>query len=404
MKMIALRVYKTDWIVFLIYCLCISACSRIEQHPINQYPSSGFRIDYGIIYDKTGDIATIRLENSQKLQRTFSEEFEIGDRLKVFYLHNKISAVEIIDITPPVRKLDTAEAVVDDAPEEFSVEKVPVQKNEPASQSMKTTDIKTLWKSPRKTRFLIVGVGDFKDSSIIRVEHAQADARHFTSIVKSMGVPGKNITCITNHVASRSDITDAIVKLKMATTENSETAVFYFSGHGAPIFSGGEIVDSVLVPYDGMESSLEYTGIKVSMLQEMLAETMGNWIVIFDACFSGKGGRSLMALNVKNIAVVPKDFNIIPASDSKTWWVSSTSGDNFANEFPKKNHGLFTWYFLRALKGETGMDANEDSLISLKEAFDWAKGEVVAVSAKSLGRLQVPELIGRGDVVLTVYR
>ena len=211
-------------------------------------------------------------------------------------------------------------------------------------------------------------------------------------------------TCLTNHDASRSDITNAIVKLKMATTENSETAVFYFSGHGAPVFAGGKIVDSVLVPYDAMESSLEYTGIKISMLQEMLAETRGNWIVIFDACFSGKGGRSLMARNVKNIAVVPNDFNIVPASDSNIWWVTSTSGDNFANEFPKKNHALFTWYFLRALKGETGVDVNEDGFISLREAFDWAKGEVVAVSAKSLGHLQVPELIGRGDVVLTVYK
>lgn len=402
--MITVRIHKTHWFVSLVFCLCISACSRIEQHPINQYPSSDLRINYGIIYDKTGDIATIRLENSRKLKRTFSEEFEIGDRVKVFYLHNKISAIEIIGITSPVHKINTAETVVDDAPKKILWEKVSAQAKEPATQSMKTTDIKTMWRSPGKTRFLIVGVGDFKDSSILRVEHAQADAEDFASTVQSMGVPGENITCLTNHVASRSDITDTIVNLKMATTENSETSVFYFSGHGAPVFAGGRIIDSVLVPYDAMEGSLEYTGIRVSMLQEMLAETRGNWIVIFDACFSGKSGRSLMARNVKNIAVVPKDFKIISAYDSNTWWVTSTSGDNFANEFPKKNHALFTWYFLRALKGETGVDVNEDSLISLREAFDWAKGEVVAVSAKSFGRLQVPELTGRGDVVLTVYR
>ena len=192
MKMIRVRIHKTHWLVSLIFCLCISACSRIEQHPINQYPSSDFRIDYGIIYDKTGDIATIRLENSRKLKRTFSEEFEIGDRVKVFYRHNKISAVEIIGITPPVRRINTAEAVVDDTPKKILWEKAPAQEKEPASHSMKTTDIETLWRSPGKTRFLIVGVGDFKDSSIQRLEYAQADAGDFAAILQSMGVPGEN--------------------------------------------------------------------------------------------------------------------------------------------------------------------------------------------------------------------
>lgn len=84
--------------------------------------------------------------------------------------------------------------------------------------------------------------------------------------------------------------------------------------------------------------------------------------------------------------------------------MTATSGDNFANDFPKENHGLFTYYFLKALNGEKGVDANEDGLISMKEAFSWTKEEVQAVSAKSLGRLQVPELIGEGDTILTIPR
>ena len=51
------------------------------------------------------------------------------------------------------------------------------------------------------------------------------------------------------------------------------------------------------------------------------------------------------------------------------------------------------------------VDANEDGLISVREAFNWTKKEVSAVvSAKSLGRLQVPELIGNGDTILTIPR
>ncbi len=93
----------------------------------------------------------------------------------------------------------------------------------------------------------------------------------------------KYITCITNEQATHSRITDSLIKLKMATTEKSVTAIFYFSGHVAPIVKNGKIVDSALVPYDARENSLEYTGIKISTLHEMLSDVRGNWIVILDA-------------------------------------------------------------------------------------------------------------------------
>ena len=276
------------------------------------------------------------------------------------------------------------------------------RKVEAAAPRMKPTQVS--WRAPRKTRILSVGVGDFKDTAIPKIDYAESDARGFASLAKSSGIPEENITRLTNKDACRNAITYALIKLKMATTERSETAIFYFSGHGAPIVKNGKIVDAALVPYDAGENSLEYTGIKISTLQELLSDTRGNWIVILDACFSGKEGRSLMAKNIKGICVVPKDFNVAPKSTMNNWWITATSGDNFANDFPKEKSGLFTYYFLKALNGEKSVDANEDGLISVKEAFNWTKKEVSAVSAKSLGRLQVPELIGQGDTILTIPR
>ena len=59
-------------------------------------------------------------------------------------------------------------------------------------------------------------------------------------------------------------------------------------------------------------------------------------------------------------------------------------------------------HLLKALAGEEGVDTNEDGLISITEAFAWTKENVTNVSAKSLGRRQVPELIGTGDSILTI--
>ena len=288
--------------------------------------------------------------------------------------------------------------------EEYLPKSLHVYLNELPTTIVTTRTVPTLvsWRAPRKTRILSVGVGDFKDTAIPKIDYAESDARGFASLAKSSGIPEENISHLTNKDAYRNAITDALIKLKMAITDRSETAIFYFSGHGAPIVKNGKIVDAALVPYDARENSLEYTGIKISTLRELLSDTRGNWIVILDACFSGKEGRSLMTRNVKAIAVVPKKFNVVHGAEENLWWVTATSGDNFANDFPKENHGLFTYYFLRALNGEKSVDANEDGLISVKEAFNWTKKEVCAVSAKSLGRLQVPELIGQGDTILTI--
>ena len=139
------------------------------------------------------------------------------------------------------------------------------RKAEAAAPRMKPTQVS--WRAPQKTRILSVGVGDFKDNAIPKIDYAESDALGFASLIRSSGIPEENISHLTNKDACRNDIIDALIKLKMATTESSETAIFYFSGHGAPIVKNGKIVDAALVPYDAGENSLEYTGIKISTLQ-----------------------------------------------------------------------------------------------------------------------------------------
>ena len=188
----------------------------------------------------------------------------------------------------------------------------------------------------------------------------------------------------------------------MSTTEPSETAVFYFSGHGAPLIKGGKPYSSVIVPYDASEQSLEDTGIELDWIEKKLGDLPGNSIIILDACFTGKEGRSVMAQNIKGVTIAPGPKTFIPDTKDNTWWLTATSGDNFANDLPKESHGLFTFYLLKALAGAEGVDTNEDGLISITETFAWTKEHVANVSAKSLGRLQVPELIGRGDIILSM--
>lgn len=260
------------------------------------------------------------------------------------------------------------------------------------------------WRSSSKTSVVCVGISDYEHAGIPSITNATNDAQVFAGFAKQAGIAEENITMLIDKDATRSKIIGAINRLKMSTTEKSETAVLYFSGHGAPLIKNGKIFAGVIVPYDASEQSLEDTGIKLDWIEEKLGDLPGNSIIILDACFSGKEGRSLMAKNVKAIRLAPTPKTLIEHNTKNSWWLIATSGDNFANDLPKESHGLFTFYLLKALSGERGVDTNEDGLITIQEAFAWTKDRVTNVSAKSMGRLQVPELIGRGDTVLTIPR
>lgn len=265
-------------------------------------------------------------------------------------------------------------------------------------------DQNVLWRAPRRVRMVIVGITDYNDNAIPRVAYASSDAQLFRSFALGAGVPAENITLLVNEDATRNKITDALLRLKAATTDPSETAIFYFSGHGAPVVEEGKVTAGTLVPHDAVDTSLAFTGVELAMVEETMTGLPGDSIVILDACFTGKQGRGVSPRGVKGLLVVPRNFRIVSAPQKKTWWMAATSGDNSANDFDKAKHGLFTHYLIQALNGERGVDADNNGLVTLREAFDWTKSRVESVSVKSLGRRQVPELAGAGDTILTVIK
>ena len=259
-----------------------------------------------------------------------------------------------------------------------------------------------LWRASKKARVVCVGISQYRDDAVQEVRHAANDAQAVSAFVRQAGVPEENVTVLTDEQATRSRIIEVLSQTRMATTEKSERAIFYFSGHGAPLIQDGKIHAGVIVPYDASVQDLENTCIKLDLIKEKIGDLPGSSIIILDACFSGKEGRSLTDKKLRAITVAPAPRIFVPEPKENSWWLSATSGDNFANDLPKESHGLFTYYLLRALSGEQGVDADEDGLITIKEAFVWTKDKVTSISAKSLGRLQVPELIGKGDTVLTI--
>ena len=73
-------------------------------------------------------------------------------------------------------------------------------------------------------------------------------------------------------------------------------------------------------------------------------------MVFLDACFSGTQRDGSMLMAARGVAIKPKEA----APHGNMFTLSATSGQETALPYKEKNHGLFTYYLLKALQNSKG--------------------------------------------------
>lgn len=68
--------------------------------------------------------------------------------------------------------------------------------------------------------------------------------------------------------------------------------------------------------------------------------------IVIDACFSGAGGRSVLAKGARPLVMMTTGA-VLPANIVV---LSSTQGSEISSSSPEKEHGIFTYYFLKGIK------------------------------------------------------
>lgn len=190
---------------------------------------------------------------------------------------------------------------------------------------------------------IIIGIEKYR--TVPPTEYAAADAGMVRDYLKALGIPERNIEFLADDRATLSDIRKVIeTKLPNMVKANSRVIVYY-AGHGAPGTARGE---SYLVPYDGDPSFLADTAYPLSRLYDRLSRLKAKEVlVILDSCFSGAGGRSVLAKNTRPLVMV-KDT---PPPASKNMIVlTSSRGSQITTSLSEVGHGTFTYFFLRALQ------------------------------------------------------
>ncbi|MCX5794882.1 MAG: ankyrin repeat domain-containing protein [Elusimicrobia bacterium] len=231
---------------------------------------------------------------------------------------------------------------------------------------------------------VIVGIENYRQTGIPAVDFAARDAQTMrTYLTHSLGFDSKNVVLLQNGQANKTDLEKYFgTWMKNRVSPNSRVFI-YFAGHGAPNPTTGE---SYLVPYDGDPSYTEDTAYPLQRLYDNLARLPTNNItVILDACFSGQGGRSIIAKGTRPFVTVSAAANI----GSNTIILSATGGKQISATYPEGQHGLLTYFLLKGLQGDA--DINHDGRITTANLFNYIRPNVER-EARKQNIEQVPQL------------
>jgi hypothetical protein len=237
---------------------------------------------------------------------------------------------------------------------------------------------------------VIIGVEDYRD--LPKVDYAKRDAEMVRRyLVKALGYREQNIVTILNDRVTRSQLEARLEKwLPKQIAESRDAEVFvYYGGHGAPDPNTNQ---AFLVPYDGDPAFLETTAYPLKRLYQVLGELPAKQVMlVMDSCFSGAGGRSVIARGTRPMLITVEDPLL--ASHNMVVW-SAAAGNQISTAFPEKRHGLFTYYFLKGLQGEA--DANKDGAVDVAELYAYLKPQV-ETEARRMHAEQSPQLLPGTD-------
>ena len=145
-------------------------------------------------------------------------------------------------------------------------------------------------KSPARRLGLFIGISVYKDPGIADLHLCHKDAQSMADVMKERcGLD--DVDVLVNKEATRKNIVKAFGKLKR-TSRPGDVIFIYWSGHGARCEDTGgdeqDGCDEVLVPYDGDPRRIEETMIVDDAFGRWIQELDGRKVVVIvDACYGG---------------------------------------------------------------------------------------------------------------------
>ncbi len=230
---------------------------------------------------------------------------------------------------------------------------------------------------------LVVGVENY--SSLPKAEFADRDAQAVQAHAAALGYPARNTVVLTDDRASLSAIKKYVEDWLPNKTDAKSRVLVYFAGHGAPD-PGSD--GAYLVPWDGDLKYLPATGYPLERLYKKLnALPAKRVVVVLDSCFSGAGGRSVLAEGARPL-VTRVDTGRSAAG--RLIIFTAAGSDEITGAAAGQGHGLFTYYFLKGLNGAARSTSKG---ITVQDLYDYLAPNVEDAARRGDNRDQDPQLL-----------
>ena len=233
---------------------------------------------------------------------------------------------------------------------------------------------------------VIIGVEEYKYAP--PADYANRDATVFYEYArKVLGVPERNIYIRTNEDATKGEFDKIFGRdgwLARRIEKGKSVVYVYFSGHGAPDIRTKK---PYIIPYD-IDPNYASSAFSLEELYSSLSSLSAKSAYIFiDACFSGVArGEEMLLASAKAFTVVP-----LPKIPEGVCIFTASEGSQIASAYKEKKHGLFTYFLLKGLKGES--DEDRDGRLTVGELYRYIR-ENVEREARYMDREQTPTFMG----------
>ncbi len=244
--------------------------------------------------------------------------------------------------------------------------------------------LQPLSKTIREKWALVVGVDEFQDPGINKLNFTGDDARGFASLLADPEVGDfkkENVFCLVNQQATLLGIRQAIGHIR-EVAKPDDLVLVYMASHGSPRESDPNGV-SYVITYDtriNSAANLYATSLQMIDLSQLLRRDIQarRVVLILDTCYSGDatGARGVRVHAPENVVGPPSAFSAALdgfSNNAARVVMSASRAEQPSWESPTLRHGYFTYFLMQALQQSHGK-------MPLEKVFDYVRdhtGEAV---------------------------
>ena len=292
----------------------------------------------------------------------------------------------------------------DPAPERVQIEDLPdleidVRKNIP----------KTGMKNPNAIA-VVIGNRNYTQRDVPAVDFALADASIIRAyLIQTLGYKAEHVLYYTNATNGTFESVFGNENnhrgklFNYADPKGQSDLFIYYSGHGAPdIQSSSEKKASYLVPIDADPSNVRFGGYALDVLYNNLRQIPHRRVtVVIDACFSGMSDGGWLMGDISPLGLPSQADSGARLSQQSTMIFTAAGSRQVASWYRDKQHSLFTYFFLKALRGDA--DADKNKVLTAAEISDYVSDQVLSIARRRHSRDQNPQFIGNANAVMVQY-